>query len=176
MGGPAVCCGSAPHVVKGRLLMHSFRTRRVVALVVSVVAVAVIVPGVAADAVYHTEKLPLSAVGDAPLRSGFVLNIKAQGPTIYAHEVYVLNGATPRETYTVTNDFYFSDPDCNGTDVFPTDTAVMTTGPRGNARADVVFVPADVEGLEGIHGVIWTVRDSNGDLAYETTCTAVTLD
>ena len=108
--------------------------------------------------------------------SGFVLNIKAQGPTIYAHEVYVLNGATPDETYTVTNNFYFADPECIGTDVFLTDTALMTTGPRGNARADVFFVPADVEGLEGIHGVIWTLRDSNGDLAYQTTCTAVTLD
>ena len=52
----------------------------------------------------------------------------------------------------------------------------MTTGPRGNGRADVFFVPADVEGFEGIHGVIWTLRDSNGDLAYQTTCTAVTLD
>jgi len=37
-------------------------------------------------------------------------------------------------TYTVTNNFYFEDPDCAGTDVFPTDTAVITTGPRGNAR------------------------------------------
>ena len=49
----------------------------------------------------------------APLRSGFVLNIKAQGPTIYAHEVYVLNGATPGETYTVTNNFYYADPECH---------------------------------------------------------------
>ena len=156
--------------------MQGIRTRRVLALMVSVFAFAVIVPGAAADSVYHTEKLPLAAVGDGPLRSGFVLNIKAQGPTIYAHEVYVLNGATPDETYTVTNNFYFADPECIGTDVFPTDTALMTTGPRGNARADVFFVPADVEGLEGIHGVIWTLRDSNGDLAYQTTCTAVTLD
>ena len=52
----------------------------------------------------------------------------------------------------------------------------MTTGPRGNAKGDVFFVPADVEGLEGVHGVIWTLRDANGDLAYQTTCTAVTLD
>ena len=33
------------------------------------------------------------------------LNIKAKGPTIYAHEIYVLNGAAPGETYTVTNNF-----------------------------------------------------------------------
>jgi hypothetical protein len=156
--------------------MQSILTRRVLALTISVFALAVIVPSAAADSVYHTEKLPLAAVGDGPLHSGFVLNIKAQGPTIYAHEVYVLNGATPHETYTVTNNFYFADPECIGTDVFLIDTAVMTTGPRGNARADMVIVPADVEGFEGIHGVIWTVRDSNGDVAYQTSCTAVTLD
>ena len=156
--------------------MQRTHTRHVLALLVSLFAFAVIVPVAAADSVYHTEKLPFAVVGDGPLRSGFVLNIKAQGPTIYAHEVYVLTGATPNETYIVTNNFYYADPECTGTDVFLTDTAEMTTGPRGNARADVFFVPADVEGLEGIHGVIWTVRDSNGDLAYQTTCTAVTLD
>ena len=154
--------------------MSSIRTRFALGLVVSVIAIAVIVPAAAAELVYHTEKLPLTAVGGAPLRSGFVLNIKANGPTIYAHEVYVLDGAAPGETYTVTNNFYDADR-CVG-DFFPIDTATLTTGPRGNARADVFFVPADVEGLEGIHGVIWTVRDSNGALAYQTTCTAVTLD
>ena len=156
--------------------MTGSRTRRVLALLGAVAAFVVIVPGAAADSVYHTEKLPLTAVGDAPLRSGFVLNIKANGPTIYAHEIYVLNGAVPGETYTVTNNFYFEDPDCSGTDVFLTDTATMTAGTRGNARGDVFFVPADVEGLEGVHGVVWTVRDAAGDLAYQTTCTAVTLD
>ncbi len=154
--------------------MSSLRTRFALGLMVTVIASAVIVPAAAADSVYHTEMLPLAAVGGAPLRSGFVLNIKANGPTIYAHEIYVLDGAVPGETYTVTNNFYDADR-CVG-DFFPIDTALMTTGPRGNARADVFFVPADVEGLEGIHGVIWTMRDSDGDLAYQTTCTAVTLD
>jgi hypothetical protein len=156
--------------------MFGIRTRRALALVVSFTAFTVIVPGAAADSVYHTEKLPFAAVGDAQLGSGFVLNIKAQGPTIYAHEVYVLNGAAPGATFTITNNFYFEDPECTGTDVFPTDTAEMTTGPRGNARADVFFIPADVEGLEGVHGVIWTARDANGDVAFQTDCTAVTLD
>ena len=127
--------------------MHSIHTRRALALVTSVIALAVIVPGAAANFVYHTEKLPLAAVGGAPLRSGFVLNIKANGPTIYAHEIYVLDGAAPGETYTVTNNFYDADR-CVG-EFFPTDTAVMTTGPRGNAKGDVFFVPADVAGLEG---------------------------
>lgn len=157
-------------------------TRFALGLVVSIIATAVVVPAAAADSVYHTEKLPLAAVGGAPLRSGFVLNIKANGPTIYAHELYVLDGAAPGETYTVTNNFYDTVTDnvddadrCVG-DFFPIDTATLTAGPRGNGRADAFFVPADVEGLEGIHGVIWTLRDANGALAYQTTCTAVTLD
>ncbi|HXF97189.1 MAG TPA: hypothetical protein VNJ46_01095 [Gaiellaceae bacterium] len=36
-------------------------------------------PFAAADAVYHTEHLPLAPVASAPLRSGFVQNIKAEG-------------------------------------------------------------------------------------------------
>jgi hypothetical protein len=141
--------------------MSGVRTRFALGLVVSVSATAVIVPAAAADSAYHTEKLPLAAVGGPPLQSGFVLNIKAQGPTIYAHEVYVLNGAAPRASYTVTNNFYFADPECIGTEVFPTDTAVMTTGPRGNGRADVFFVPATSR-VSGVHGVIWTLQDYNG--------------
>ena len=79
-------------------------------------------PAAAADSVYHTEKLPLAAVGGAPLRSGFVLNIKANGPTIYAHEIYVLDGAAPGETYTVTNNFYDADLAASVM-FFPIDTA-----------------------------------------------------
>ena len=70
-------------------------------------------PAVASgDAVYHTQHMEVEAVGGAPLRSGFVQNIKANGPTIYAHEVYVLNGAAPRATYTVTNNFHLENPTC----------------------------------------------------------------
>ncbi len=54
--------------------------RRGLALVVSAVALATFAPLAAADAVYHTEHLPLKPVGGAPLRSGFVQNIKAEGP------------------------------------------------------------------------------------------------
>ena len=70
-------------------------------------------PGAAGDAVYHTQHMTIEAVGDAPLRSGFVNNIKANGPRVYAHEIYVLNGARPRTTYTVTNHFVVGDPNCD---------------------------------------------------------------
>jgi hypothetical protein len=117
------------------------------------------------------------AVGDAPLRSGFVQNIKTNGPTIYAHEVYVLNGAAPNTGYTVTNHFFFEDPTCaDRANDFPSDTALLRTNRAGNARADFFFVPADVAGFEGVHGVRWEVKNSAGEVVYRTACSTVTLD
>ena len=79
-------------------------------LAVTAAIVAALAPLAAGDAIYHTEHLDLTPVGDATLRSGFVQNIKANGPQIYAHELYVLNGAAASATYTVTRRFFFQDP------------------------------------------------------------------
>ena len=135
--------------------MHGSPLRRALVFLASAIAFAVVVPAAAADSVYHTEKLPLASVGGTPLRSGFVLNIKANGPTIYAHEIYVLDGAAPGETYTVTNNFYDTvtgdvhDADrCVG-DFFPIDTATLTTGPRGNATGRRVLRPGRCRGTRG---------------------------
>lgn len=154
-----------------------FRLRRLLWLVASSAAFAALAPlPAAADRVYHSEHLELAAVGGAPLRSGFVQNIKAEGPRVYAHEIFVLNGARARTTYTVTRDFFFLDPECDGNLVFHEDVATLRTNARGNARGDVFVEPAEVAGFEGVHGVTWTVRDAGGAVAYRTSCTAVTLD
>jgi hypothetical protein len=154
-----------------------FRLRRLLWLTASAAAFAALVPlPAAADRVYHSEHLRLTAVGGAPLRSGFVQNIKAEGPRVYAHEIFVLNGARARTTYTVTRDFFFQDPGCAGNLVFHENVATLRTNASGNARGDVFVAPAAVQGFEGVHGVTWTVRDSGGAIAYRTTCTAVTLD
>jgi len=129
-----------------------------------------------ADAVYHTEHLDLVPVGGAPLRSGFVQNIKAEGAEIYAHEVFAINGAPPRTTYVVTRNFFYLDPECDGVLVFPSDVAILKTNAGGNARADVFVAPDEVAGFEGVHGVIWTMKSPGGAVAYRTECTAVTLD
>jgi hypothetical protein len=130
-----------------------------------------------ADRVYHSEHLNLSAVGGAPLRSGFVQNIKAQGPVVYAHEIFVLNGARPGATYTVTRNFFPFDSDCSGDNgVFASDVATLTTNRSGNARGDLFVRPEEAAGFEGVHGVKWTVQNAGGALAYQTACTAVTLD
>ena len=157
--------------------MRSGVTRNTLAAAASIMALAALPATAAGDAVYHTQHMALQSVGDAPLRSGFVQNIKANGPTIYAHEVYVLNGAAPRSSYTVTNHFFFDDPTCDDpANDFPSDTAQLRTNRAGNARADIFFVPADVAGFEGVHGVLWTVQNAAGDAVYSTGCSTVTLD
>ena len=145
---------------------------------VGVVACVIWLPSAAsADRVYHSEHLALTAVGSAPLRSGFVENIKAEGPTVYAHELFVLNGATPDTTYTVTRHFFYLQPDCSGDGlVFNDEVAVLQTNAAGNARGDLLVRPADVAGAEGVSGVFWSVADETGTVVYRTACTAVTLD
>ena len=126
---------------------------------------------------YHSEHLALTPVGSAPLRSGFVENIKAEGPTVYAHEIFVLNGASPNTTYTVTRNFFFLQPDCSGDGlVFNDEVAVLQTNAAGNARGDLIVRPADVAGAEGRSGVFWSLADETGLVVYRTACTAVTLD
>ena len=130
-----------------------------------------------ADDVYHSEHLALTPVGAAPLRSGFVENIKAEGPIVYAHEIFVLNGASPDTSYTVTRNFFFHQPDCSGTGpVFTQQVAVLQTDSAGNAQGDAFVRPADVAGAEGTSGVFWSVADSTGTVVYRTACTAVVLD
>jgi hypothetical protein len=159
---------------------HRFRPRRLLWLTGSAMAVAAIAPTpAAADSVYHSEHLDFAATGGAPLRSGFVENIKAQGPRVYAHEIFVLNGAAPRTTYSVTRDLFFDNPGCDPLDVgsiFHQGVATLRTNASGNARGDAFVKPGDVDGFAGVHGVTWTVRTAGGVIAYTTTCTAVTLD
>ena len=160
--------------------MTSSRTHRIASAAVASAAIAgAFAPGAAGDAVYHTQHLAIEAVGDAPLRSGFVNNIKANGPRVYAHEIYVLNGASPRTTYTVTNHFVVGDPDCDTTEGHGFDasfvTAEFTTNRSGNGRADIVIRPADVGGLTGTHSTSWTIESAAGDV-YRTGCTTVELD
>lgn len=146
-------------------------------LAAAVTAAAALAPLAAADAVYHTEHLALTPVGGAPLRSGFVQNIKANGPKVYAHELFVLNGAAPHTTYTVTRNFYVFDPGCDGGGFFASPVGTITTNAAGNGRDDTFVRPEQVPGfLAGEHGVLWTVTDASGSIRYQTACTTVTLD
>ena len=152
------------------------RPSRGLALAASAVAFAILAPLAAADAVYHTEHLALNPVGGAPLRSGFVQNIKANGPVVYAHELFVLNGAAPNTRFKVTRHFFAFRPDCDG-GLGTDDVGEVRTNGAGNGRDDLV-VPAEAipPSFAGKHGVLWVFTDGSGSVRYETKCTLVTLD
>jgi hypothetical protein len=126
------------------------------------------------DQVYPSQHIPLHPVGTAPLRTGFVENIHANGPNVYAHEVYVVVGASPM-TYDVTIAVYVQDPACSTTPLQIV-TATLTTNAEGSGRADVFFSPEDADGLRGAsHGAIWSLSVSGAPL-YETDCSTIVLD
>jgi len=138
-------------------------------------AFVVLAPGATADAVYHSQHIDLQPVGSSPLRSGFVENIHPNGPQVFAHEVYALNGVEPKTTYQVTLLIYPFDPGClAGASGIP--TARLTTNAAGNGRADFFIAPGDIPPVlrNATHGVRWTVTSAGS--AYETACSAVTLD
>src|SRR6266508_1572556 len=95
-----------------------------------------------ADAVYPSQRIPLHPVGTALLMTGFVANIHANGPNVYAHEVYVVVGASPMTSYDVTIAVYVRDLACSTTPLRIV-TATLTTDAAGSGRADVFFSPED---------------------------------
>jgi len=149
---------------------------RAVAGLVTTAVVLALAPGAVADKVYHSEHMRLEPVGSAPLAKGFVENIHADGPSVYAHEIYVLNHASPDTSYEVHLLAYPFDPACEGA---PADFGftTLTTNGAGNGRASRLIRPADVpaELRDATHGIRWEVR-SGGATVYATDCTAVTLD
>jgi hypothetical protein len=146
-----------------------------VALLATLVVFACALPA-GADAAYHASHVPLHATGDAPLRRGFVENIHANGPTVYAHENYVVNGAVPNTSYQVVLSIWATDTACAGTPTVEIPTAVLTTNAAGNGSASVVFRPEDAGDLRGstVSGM-WTLTTA-GSIDYATDCEVITLD
>ena len=141
------------------------------ALATGLTAAAAFAGTAAADRVYHTERLELSGVSGAP-GGGMVVNIHANGPKVYAHEVYVLRQAVPG-TYQVSLTLFPTSLNCTGQSV-PIPTAMIETNAVGNGRADVKFTPEDVGDLRGTTvSINWSVT---GPATYVTDCTVVTLD
>jgi hypothetical protein len=134
-------------------------------------------PEARADQAFHTAHFPLHPVGSEPLRSGFVENAHSNGPTIIAHEQYVLNGAQPATTYQVTLNIFVRDTTCAGSAgvVFP--TAAITSNAAGDGSGDAFFLPSGVPAVlrNATHGFIYTVSGSSG-VQYSSGCVVVTLD
>jgi hypothetical protein len=145
---------------------------RTVLSLISAAALALGLAGsAAADPVYHTERLALQGVGGAP-GGGMIVNVHANGPNVYAHELYALSHAVPG-TYQVVLNLYPGSLDCSGTPiVLP--TAEITTNAVGNGRGDAKFTPEMVGELRGSTvSISWAVI---GPATYVTRCTVVTLD
>lgn len=129
-----------------------------------------------ADRVYHSEHLPLIAVGGAPLHHGFVENIHPNGPQVYAHEIYSLKGALPNTTYQVFLLVHLGDPGCDASTAANFGFTELSTNARGNGTADRFIPTVPLEIRNQTHGVRWEVRLSDGTLVYRTACTNVSLD
>jgi hypothetical protein len=143
-------------------------------LLAATALVLALTPAALADAVYHSSHIALMPVGSAPLRTGFVENIHANGPNVFAHEEYVLNGAMPKTSYTVTIHVFASSGCMNA--LFNLDTATLTTNAAGNGTAEKVFTPADVGSLaNSTIYAYWTVS-MGGSITYMTACQTIQLD
>jgi len=125
----------------------------------------------AADAVFHTQRIPLTAVGGAP-GGGTVVDAHASGPQIASHELYTLIGAVPGTYQVLVNLSPFS-LDCTGP-TFTIPEATITTNVSGNGQADATFTPQDVAPFRGsTFSLSWTVT---GPATYVTGCTVTVVD
>ena len=121
-----------------------------------------------ADRVYHSQHIAL--MSDTGATVGFVENIHANGPTIYAQERYVLVGAEPG-TYTVT--LTISSPSLP--DPLVLTSAILTTNAVGNGVGKVTFSPADAGSLRGqTVQIVWTVSSTSA--IYRTSPQTIVLD
>ena len=87
----------------------------------------------AADSAYHTERLALSGLSGAP-GGGMVVNAHANGPNVYAHEIYTLRHAVPG-TYQVVLNIFATSLSCDGTPI-EIETAEISTNRCLQANAE----------------------------------------
>ena len=131
-----------------------------------------------ADRTFHTTRYQLTSVAGAPLRSGSVIDIHAEGPRIYAQERYHLSGALPSTEYQVVLRIHAATICTPSSTDLALTTATFTTNPAGNGNASVTFRPADAAGLAEVqdeYGLVWQVIAA-GRVAYTTGCQVVALD
>jgi hypothetical protein len=145
--------------------------RRLMIGLLAVALAAVMAGTAAADAVYDTQRIQLTAVGGAT-GGGTVVNIHTNGPQLFAHEVYTLIDAVPG-TYQVLVNLSPTSLDCTGP-TFTVPTATITTNASGNGQADATFTPEDVAPFRGTtFSLNWTVT---GPATYVSGCTVTVLD
>jgi hypothetical protein len=141
-------------------------------------AALVLVPAAFADAVFHSTHAQLRPVAGAPLQSGFVEIIHINGPVNAAHDNYVLNGASPNASYTVTLHLSTNaDATCSAPFVVAP-VATLDTNESGNGKVDAVFPPSVIDAL-GIHNStvhVYFTLGNGSTIAYTTDCLTSQLD
>jgi hypothetical protein len=150
---------------------------RTTALVLLVALSALAPAGASADSVFKTQHIALTPLDGAPLRSGFVQQIHANGPIVYGTDAVVLNGALPRTTYVAVMFVSPFDPSC-ASDVAPLGAVVFSTNAAGNGRGATGIIPPEAipdEARGHVHGFYWVVF-AGGAPAYATSCAPLPTD
>lgn len=136
-----------------------------------VVSIATAAPA-AADQLHHTTRSEFHPVADAPLKSGFVLNIHANGPNVFAHEVYSLKDAIPNTTFQMRINVHVDDLSCSEPPTVSLVVDEITTNGAGNATGDLIVPPELIDAL-GLRNVVgadqWDVL-LDGEIIYRSDC------
>jgi hypothetical protein len=151
---------------------------RLVGLAMAAIVVLMAAAPAAADRAHHTTRSVFHTVGGAPLRSGFIANIHANGPNIFAHEVYTLNGAMPTTTFQVVAHVYFDDLSCGGAPNVSLPIGDLTTNRAGNATGDIVLSLEAANALgfrNGTGADRWEILLA-GEVVYESDCVLAIAD
>jgi hypothetical protein len=86
----------------------------------------------------------------------------ANGPNVFAHEVYVVNRAIPNTDLQVAISVWVGNTACTGDPSFTLAGATVHTNIAENGKAQHVFTPADGNGLHNTtDGAMWTLS-ANG--------------
>ena len=151
--------------------------RRAVAALVAGVVVASTAT-LASAASPPAQHFPLVPVGGEPLQQGFVEVIHPNGPEVYAHHVYLLNGARTNQSYDVVISIWTSSLACADAPTFVLPGAALDTNGSGNGEADAVYAPELLTALglrdRTIGGVVTLF--SEGSQSYTTGCQVIRLD
>ena len=148
------------------------------ALALSVLLSLLITGTVAADAVYHTQRLTLAPLAGAS-GTGFVVNIHPNGPLHFAQERYALRGAEPNTSYSVFLIVDASALDCPfpGLEILMRADLATNTAGNATAPADFFFTPEAIPPC--LHNasfpIHWEVRLTDV-LTHQTATITVTLD
>jgi hypothetical protein len=163
---------------RGTSMRHASRRPVVILAMMMCLSLSVLLAAAApsaADSVYPSQHIALMPVDGAPLASGFIQNIHANGPQVFAQERYVLVGAAPDTQYQATIQIY-GDP---GATVWMAamPTVAFTTNGAGNGVGRFTLAPSGVP--EAFHGMtlylVWELT-TGGAVAYQTPLSPVVLD